>query len=199
VVRRRTYSPILTNKQRVIRECVIQSAPVYIFLPADLCQEHVPKSLLSKPIDLSIHVDVKAQDAAITAITEALSSAENPSLFVDSLAHKHGARQECRALARKLQIPTYSAGMGKGILDETDHYYGGMYSGAISDPEVIAAIEASDCTLTVGSVAADTNSGFFGRKWRENIEINPTNVVVSLSRSSKIIQVNAPLGERQEI
>lgn len=171
---------MLTIRQRVIRECVIQSAPVYIFLPLDLSQEKVSKSLLSKAIDLSIHVDEKAQDAAITAILDTLSQAENPSLFVDSLAHKHGARQETRALAKKLQIPTYSAGMGKGILDETEPYFVGMYSGPISDQWIISAVESSDCTLTVGSVNADTNTGFFGRKFKENIEINSTNVVVSL-------------------
>ncbi|KAE9987344.1 hypothetical protein EG328_003068 [Venturia inaequalis] len=164
---------------RVIRECIIQSAPVYIFLPLDLSQDKVSKSLLDKPIDLSIHVDEKAQNAAITAILDALSAAQSPSLLVDSLAHKHGARQETRALAKKLQIPTYTSGMGKGILDETEPYFVGMYSGSsISDKWIVAAMESSDCTITIGSVNADTNTGFFARKFNENIEINPTNVVV---------------------
>jgi pyruvate decarboxylase len=171
---------MLTVDQRVIRECIIQSAPVYIFIPLDLSQEKVSRSLLSKPIDLSIHVDEEVQDAAITAILDALSHAQNPSLFVDSLAHKYDARQETRALAKKLQVPTYSAGLGKGILDETEPYFIGMYSGSISEQWIISAVESSDCTLTLGSVNADTNSGFFGRKFKENIEINATNVVVSL-------------------
>lgn len=163
----------------MIRECIVQSAPVYIFLPLDLSQEKVSKSLLDKPIDLSIHVDEKAQDAAITAILDALSTAKSPALLVDSLAHKHGARQETRAMAKKLQIPTYSSGMGKGILDETEPYFVGMYSGSsISDKWIVAAMESSDCTITIGSVNADTNTGFFARKFNENIEINPTNVVV---------------------
>lgn len=98
---------------------------------------------------------------------------------MDSLAHKHGARQETRSLAKTLGIPTYSAGMGKGILDETEPYFVGMYSGSsISDKWIVSAMGSSDCTLTIGSVNADTNTGFFARKFKENIEINPTNVVV---------------------
>ena len=54
---------------RVIRECFIKSGPVYIFLPLDLSAEEVDASLLNTPIDISPHVDNKAQETAVDAIS----------------------------------------------------------------------------------------------------------------------------------
>jgi pyruvate decarboxylase len=160
-------------------------------MPLDLSMEHVPKSLLDKPIDTSLPVDTAAQDAAVDAILETLSAAKNPCLFVDGLVHRYAAKEECKALAQKLQLPTYSPALGKAIIDETEPYFVGMYQGIVSDPEVIEAVEASDCALVVGSIAADTNSGGFTRKFKKDsgIEVYANSVVVSFpSRESCLLQ-----------
>jgi pyruvate decarboxylase len=166
--------------KRAIRECVIHKAPVYIFMPLDLSMEHVPKSLLDTPIDTSLPVDSAAENAAVDAIVEALTAAKNPCLFVDGLVHRYGAREECRALAKLLEFPVYSANMGKSIIDETEPYFAGMYQGVVSDPEISEAIEATDCPLILGSIPADTNSGGLTRNFKKDggIEINANNVVV---------------------
>jgi pyruvate decarboxylase len=149
-------------------------------MPLDLADDRVPRSLLDKPIDLSPPVDNAAQDAAVSAIVEALSSATKPSIFVDALVHRYGAREECRALAAKLQIPTCAANMGKSIIDETESYFAGIYMGQVSEQSVAQTIEGSDCVLVLGAVNADTNSGAFSRKFSGGtIHINANNVVVS--------------------
>ncbi|KAF2433106.1 pyruvate decarboxylase-like protein [Tothia fuscella] len=165
---------------RVIRECVIQRAPVYIFMPLDLSMEEVPRSLLDTPIDLSLPIDTKVQTKAVDAIISALTEAKNPALFVDGLVQRHGAREECKALAKALNITTYTANMGKGVIDETEPYFAGMYGGVISDPELLEAFEKSDCVLLLGNIAADTNSGGLTRKFEkdEGIQVNANNVVV---------------------
>jgi pyruvate decarboxylase len=150
-------------------------------MPLDLSMEHVPKSLLDTPIDTSLPVDAAAQDAAVDAILETLTIAKNPCLFVDGLVQRYAAKEECRALAQKLQLPVYSANMGKSIIDETEPYFVGMYMGVVSDPEVLQGVESSDCVVALGSIAADTNSGGMSRKFNKDngIEINANSVVVS--------------------
>lgn len=173
---------------RVIRECFIKSGPVYIFLPLDLSGEQVDASLLSSPIDISPQVDVEAQSAAVTAITSALSSAKHPSLLIDALVHRFDAVSETQALISKLDVPFFSANMGKGIIDETSSQYIGVWNGAIGTPGVREAAESADLMLTLGYLPADTNSGGFSRQMDANktIEINPHDVIVKGKTYSNI-------------
>jgi pyruvate decarboxylase len=168
-------------------------------MPLDLCWQHVPASLLDKPIDLSLPRDEAAIDRAVDAIIERLKQAHNPALFVDGLVSRYSARAECRAIADKLKLPTYSANMGKAIIDETADYFAGMYQGAISDPEMAEAFEKSDCLLVLGNINADTNSGGFSRKIRpdSSIEVNVDDVVVSpLILSIPIIYSSFQINEK---
>ncbi len=165
---------------RVIRECFIKSGPVYIFLPLDLSAEEVDASLLDTPIDIAPHVDAEAQEAAVSAITSALISAKHPSIIIDALVQRFDAVPETRQLVEKLQVPFFSANMGKGIVDETSPYYVGLWNGAVGTPGVREAAESADLMLTLGYLPADTNSGGFSRKIDESktIHINPHTVMV---------------------
>lgn len=164
----------------MIREYVIQSGPVYIFLTLDLSAEHVPASLLDTPLNLSPGIDSPAQENAVAAIKDALLSAKNPCLFVDALVHHFNASDEVNDLVRKLAVRFYAANMGKGIVNESDPMYVGLYNGAINSPGVEAAWLESDLTVLLGYIPSDTNSGGFSRKVdpQTTTEINPFNVVV---------------------
>lgn len=165
---------------RVIRECFIQSRPVYIFVPLDLSWEQVPKSLLDKKIDLTLPVNNQAQDEAVDAIIAALEGAKNPCVFVDVLVHRHGAIAEAQQLVDALQIPIYCSNMGKTIINEDHPSYVGLYSGAISAPGVVEAFQKQDVVLVLGSLPADTNTGGFARKIDDDksIDIRPFEVSV---------------------
>ncbi|KAJ4332108.1 hypothetical protein N0V95_009738, partial [Ascochyta clinopodiicola] len=165
---------------RVIKECYVQSGPVYIFLPLDLSGEQVDASLLSTPIDISPKVDSEAQNAAVSAITSELREAKHPSLLIDVLVHRFDAIPETESLISTLRVPFFSANMGKGIIDETSPYYVGVWNGAIGTPGVREAAESADLVITLGYLPADTNSGGFSRNIDSNtsIEINPHNVIV---------------------
>ncbi|KAF2101247.1 pyruvate decarboxylase-like protein [Rhizodiscina lignyota] len=165
---------------RVIRECMVRSGPVYIFIPLNMVHEELPASLLDTPIDLSLPVDIKAQTAAVEAIKTALQEAKKPAIFADALTHRHNAVPEARALAKRLQIPAFAANMGKGILDESDDFWVGIYHGQVNWPGVTDALESSDLILVLGSLPCDTNTGGFQRKFGtdKTIEINPNYVVV---------------------
>jgi pyruvate decarboxylase len=164
----------------VIRECYIQSGPVYIYLPLDLSTEYVPSSLLDNPIDLSPKVDISAQEKAVAAIRDALLLSKNPCLLIDALVHRFDAAAEVKDVTCKLGIRFYSSIVGKGVIDEDDPLYIGLYNGAISAPGVEAAWMESDLTILLGCLPSDTNSGGFSRKIdpSRTIEINPFDVVV---------------------
>lgn len=133
---------------RVIRECFLKSGPVYIFLPLDLSSEFVDVSLLDTPIDTKPHVDQAAQDAAVKAIMEALKEAKNPTVLIDAWTERFGAAEEATQLVRKLNVPFYSANMGKGVVDETEEMYVGVWNGVVSAPGLTDAATAADLVVS---------------------------------------------------
>ncbi|KAF2656184.1 pyruvate decarboxylase [Lophiostoma macrostomum CBS 122681] len=165
---------------RVIRECFLQSGPVYIFMPLDLSAEEVSVDLLKTPIDLAPEFDSAVQEKAVAAISDALAASKHPSVLVDALVKSFGAAVEARDLVTKLNVPWFSANGGKGVVDETHEMYVGVDNGSISHPGINAAARASDLMITLGYLPADTNSGGFQRKLEveKTIHIHPFEVVV---------------------
>lgn len=173
---------------RVLRECVVKSGPVYIFLPLDLSAEMVDAKLLKTPIDLKSHFDERKQNEAVKAIAEALTAAKHPVLLVDVLAKRFDATEETRILAKKLKIPIFASNMGKGIVDETDEMYVGVWMGAVSSPGVQDETKKADLVITLGYLPADTNSGGFSRGLSESttIHIDPYEVNVKGQQHSDL-------------
>ncbi|KAK4554952.1 hypothetical protein LTR86_008100 [Recurvomyces mirabilis] len=165
---------------RVLRECWIQSKPVYIFFPIDLVDLHVSASALDKPLDLTPTVDQSKIDEAVKASLDALYASSNPALYVDCLVQRHQATDEMRELADKLSIPTYHSNMGKGIVDQRKSYLVGWYNGHVSPPGVQAAFEQSDFLFVAGNLPSDTNSGGFTRKLTpaKSCSIDPESVTI---------------------
>jgi pyruvate decarboxylase len=132
---------------RVIRECFIKSGPVYIFLPLDLSSELVDASLLDTPINTSPDIDMDAQDAAVKAIMEAVQEAKQPSVLVDAWVQRFGAAEEAKKLIKKLNVPFFSANMGKGVVDEDEELFVGVWNGEVSAPGVREAAKAADLVV----------------------------------------------------
>jgi pyruvate decarboxylase len=146
-----------------------------------MASEEVPAALLGTPIDVSMPVDVKAQDAAVKAIKEALEKAKNPSILIDAFVQRFSAVLETRMLVEQFSVPFFSTNSAKGLIDETHPRYVGLYNGQISSPGLAEACEASDLVLILGYMPADTNSGGFTRNLQPEqcIIINPHDVNAS--------------------
>ncbi|KAF2767075.1 pyruvate decarboxylase isoenzyme [Teratosphaeria nubilosa] len=157
----------------------------------------VPAAALEKLLDLEPSSDEQAIESAAKSILDTLYSSKNPAIFVDALVQRYQASQEARELVDKLGIPTYTSNMGKGIIDETNKYYVGLYNGKPSHPGVASAFEPHDMMLVLGDLPSDTNSGGFTRRIPEGkaIYINP------VSACNPIHHFSAPfprLAERQK-
>lgn len=116
-----------------IRECWIQSRPVYITLPTDMVQKKVEGTRLKTPIDLAISPnDQEKEDYVVDVVLKYLHAAKNPIILVDACAQRHRVLKETHDLITKSNIPTFVAPMGKGAVDETLPNYGGVYAGKTS-------------------------------------------------------------------
>jgi pyruvate decarboxylase len=145
-----------------IRECWIQSRPVYIALPTDMVTKKIEGQRLETPIDMSYPPnDPEKEDYVVDVILKYLHAAKNPCIIVDACAIRHRALAETHELVSKSGLPTYVTPMGKGAVDESLPNFGGVYAGDGSDKYVKQRVEASDLVLTIGSIKSDFNTAGF--------------------------------------
>lgn len=148
-----------------IRECWIQSRPVYIGLPTDIVQTKVEGARLKTPIDLKFAPnEEEKENYVVDVVLKYLQEAKHPAILVDACAIRHRALEETHNLIDKSGIPTFVTPMGKGAVDETLPNYGGVYAGSGSNEGVKESLESSDLVLSIGAIKSDFNTAGFTYK-----------------------------------
>ena len=110
-----------------IRECWVQSRPVYITLPTDIVQKKIEGERLKTKIDLSYpENDREKEDYVVDVVLKYLHEAKNPVILVDACAIRHRVLKQVHSLVETSGLPTFSTPMGKGGVDETLPTFGGM-------------------------------------------------------------------------
>ncbi len=149
-----------------LRECWVQSRPVYITLPTDMVEKKVEGERLKTDIDMSVPAcEAEKEDYVVDVILKYLTSAKNPIILVDGCAIRHRVLEETHALIEKSGLPVFVAPMGKGAVDETLPNFGGVYAGDASHSGVKERVESADLVLTIGSIKVIIRSWKVGYAW----------------------------------
>ncbi|KAL8898644.1 MAG: hypothetical protein Q9192_001975 [Flavoplaca navasiana] len=145
-----------------IRECWVQSRPVYITLPTDMVQKKVEGERLKTPIDLNHPPNqTEKEDYVVDVVLKYLHAAKNPVILVDACAQRHRVLDEVHELIQTSSLPTFVAPMGKGAVNETLPNYSGVYAGDGSNEGVRECVESSDLILSIGAIKSDFNTAGF--------------------------------------
>ena len=145
-----------------LRECWIQSRPVYITLPTDMVQKKVEGERLETPIDLSYPpVDGEKEEYVVDIVLKYLAAAKNPVILVDACAVRHRVLDEVHDLVQRSGLPVFVTPMGKSAVDETLPNYGGVYAGDGSNAGVKERLESADLVLSMGAIKSDFNTTGF--------------------------------------
>lgn len=145
-----------------LRECWIQSRPVYITLPTDMVQKKIEGHRLKTPINLDYPTnDPEQEDYVVDVVLKYLHEAKNPVLLVDACAVRHRVLAEVHDFIDKTGLPVFVTPMGKSAVNESHSNYGGVYAGDGSLPDVKERLEAADLILTIGAIKSDFNTGKF--------------------------------------
>ncbi|KNG90456.1 putative pyruvate decarboxylase [Aspergillus nomiae NRRL 13137] len=172
-----------------LRECWIQSQPVYIALPTDMVQQKVEGELLLSPIDLTEPLNEPEEERyVVDVVMKYLHAAKSPVILVDAGAIRHNALEYVHELIQKSGFPTFVTPMGKGAVDETLPNFGGVYAGTGSNEGVAARVESADLILSIGPLKSDFNTtGFSYRTSRLNtIDFYSDHVQVRYSLYPKV-------------
>ncbi|KAK5160903.1 hypothetical protein LTR04_004348 [Oleoguttula sp. CCFEE 6159] len=145
-----------------IRECYIQSRPVYLALPTDMVQKKIEGERLKTPIDLKFPPNnEEKEDYVVDVVLKYLHAAKNPVVLVDACAIRHRVLDEVHQLVEKSGMPVFVTPMGKGAINETLSNYGGVYAGDGSNDGVRGRVESSDLVLSIGAIKSDFNTAGF--------------------------------------
>lgn len=145
-----------------LRQCILQSRPVYIEMPTNMVQAQLSRSRLNTPID----VLPPANDEALTSrcvdrILQRMYAAKKPWIVVDGLAARYGISTELNALVSRSGIITSTTPSGKGIIDESRANYHGVFAGLADSESNIAWANAADLVLRFMPLDADSNTFSF--------------------------------------
>ncbi|KAI0474990.1 pyruvate decarboxylase [Xylariaceae sp. FL0804] len=187
-----------------LRECYVQSRPVYIMLPTDLVEREVEGERLDEPIDLGEPPNDEAkEDYVVDVIRKALQAAKSPIVLVDACAIRHRVVDEVRGFIDKTKLPVFVTPMGKGAFDEDHPSFGGVYAGNASEPEIKRVVEASDLVLSVGALKSDFNTAGFSYRLSQlnTIDLHSTYCAVGYAEypAMRMRGVLRKLAERIEV
>lgn len=164
---------IATQIDHTLRQCWVQSRPVYITLPTDMVTAKVEGKRLRTPIDTSEPAnDAHREEYVVDVILKTLYKAKDPIILVDACTIRHRVVKRVQELVEKTKLPFFMTPMGKSALDETHPLYGGIYAGSGSDDAVRKKVEESDLILSVGALKSDFNTAGFSYRTSQLNTIN---------------------------
>lgn len=133
-----------------IKECILQSRPVYIELPEDMVDMKIFTAALDDPLDLSLPPnDVGLEQMALVEIMSRIRLAERPVILIDAGASTCGTR-EINRLAKRTGFPTATTSVSRGLVDETlQNFHGPLCS---KYDKLGAYVESSDLILHIGPI-----------------------------------------------
>lgn len=131
---------------RALLRCWRERMPVYLQMPSNI--SYLDIEVPDAPLDLTMPPsDPERLETAARRIAALLDAAARPLLLVDAEVDRAGFAAELAELVRRRAIPHAAFRTGKAILSEADPLFLGMYGGRASAPEILAAVEGSDCLI----------------------------------------------------
>ncbi len=146
---------------RVLRNCILESRPVYIEVPRDRVFDECAEVPL---LELDAEPDAEALAACAVEIIERVNKASSPVMMVGVEIRRYGLEEMVRELCQKLDVPVVTTFMGRGLLAEQDVPLQGTYMGKAGDAHITQLVENSDALILLGVLLSDTNFGVSEKK-----------------------------------
>jgi pyruvate decarboxylase len=142
----------------VLRQCLLQSRPVYVEVPVDMVAAPVASDRLRTDICLPEAVPNPAQDVMWAKVLDRMYTAKQPLILVDGESRALGIVDDVQSLVKLTKWPTWTTIFGKSLVDESLPNFHGIYRGSYDQPEVKNFVDQSDLVLCFGPHFTTTNS-----------------------------------------
>lgn len=154
-----------------LKECLLQSRPVYIEIPTDTV-----KIKVSAPVSL---IDLATpgysgnfEDERVDKVLAKIYGARQPLILVDGFTARFNVRAEVNELVRVTGFPTLTTPFGKSLVSEEHFNFHGVYHGSVGKPIHKVWVDSCDLVLRFGPLDSDVNT--FGFAALPNPQITVT-------------------------
>jgi indolepyruvate decarboxylase len=165
---------------RVLEAAVRYKRPVYLELPRD--QVGARQVTPHRPPEGLPKSDPDALREAIDEAAALLTAARRPVILADVEIHRFGLQNELLTLAESTGMPIATTLLGKSVISEAHPLFGGVYEGAMGQPEVTELVESADCLLMLGCFLTDINLGIWTAKLDPSVCIDATSEDLRIKR-----------------
>ncbi|MFT8390194.1 MAG: alpha-keto acid decarboxylase family protein [Sporolactobacillus sp.] len=163
---------------RLLRICVNESRPVYMNLPVDV--HGLPADPPIAPLlNEAQAAQPKVKQELLDALLPAIEQAKTPVILADYQVDRFHAQQALQHIAKESGFPVATLSMGKGIYNEEDAQFIGVYSGKTSPDYLRQRVDTADCVLLVGVKLTDSITSGFSQGFNQDavIAIEPNKVI----------------------
>lgn len=142
---------------RVINACIKNKRPVYIEFPRDMVHE---KCVVPPPKNEVLQSNESATfKEALKEAVEMIKAAKSPLILGGVEIRRYKLEKEFLKLLDNTGFPYVTNILGKSVIDESHPQFMGIYMGKMSEPEIIKLMDESDCTIILGALMTDTDTG----------------------------------------
>lgn len=140
-----------------LRQCLLQSRPVYIEVPIDMVNVKLPRP--TGPIDHHIpgYSEI-VENQAVDRLLEKIQGAQRPLMLVDGFTARFDVHEELNALIKLTGFPTLTTPFGKSVVNETLPNFHGIFYGMAGSADQTAWVQNCDLVLHFGPLLSDTNT-----------------------------------------
>lgn len=180
-----TRENAIAEIERAIRIALAKCAPAYIVVPQDVATSPIVGEITPgthlKEIKRSLS-NPKELDAAAKAIFKLMNEAARPLLLPSMIISRLRLRDKLQQFINATQIPFVLSPLSKGLLDESQSTYLGMYAGVQSTPKGLQQqVETSDLILDFGGfLNVHMNTGFWTCHIPENAHVIVSETLVQI-------------------
>ncbi|KAG5986765.1 hypothetical protein E4U43_005365 [Claviceps pusilla] len=160
VAQTRLWDPVTSAQQvdDILATCLLKCRPVYIELPVDMVDAFVSGDRLQTPILVAEPETPVALDHVLSAILAKMEAAQQPIIYVDGESRPLRILDTLQQLVSITRWPTFTSPFGKGLVEETDPNYHGVYQGQWGREAVHDFVKEADLVLCFGPHFSGTNT-----------------------------------------
>ncbi|KAG5985203.1 hypothetical protein E4U55_000448 [Claviceps digitariae] len=152
VAQTRLWDPLTSARQvdDILATCLLQCRPVYIELPADMVDAVVSDERLQTPIQVPEPDAPLALQDVLSQVLSKMETARQPIIYVDGESRPLRILDSLQKLVSITKWPTFTSPFGKGLVEETDQNYHGVYQGPFGNKTVHDFVNGADLVLCFG-------------------------------------------------
>ncbi|MGL5616633.1 MAG: alpha-keto acid decarboxylase family protein [Sarcina sp.] len=144
---------------RILVEVYKQKRPGYINLSVDIVSKEIEVEM--KPLNLEMESNEETLNKFVKRVEELIKESKGQFILADYMVLRTKTEKELEKFINLAKVPCSTLSMGKGVIDETNPNFVGVYTGELSSDIVKTAITNSDLAFLVGVKLTDSTTGGF--------------------------------------